>query len=97
MNGQWTFTPPDRRSLTVAIASSDFYSRIKVYGPDSVLRGTSVASGFMASSMLVLSGDLCGEGEYTIVVDSRIDYHWGDYTLTLTPGGLIWDSANPSC
>ena len=47
--------------------------------------------------MLVLSGDLCGEGEYTIVVDSRIDYHWGDYTLTLTPGGLIWDSANPSC
>ena len=96
-NSQWTFIPADRRSLTVSVATTDFSSRIKVYDPNVVLLRTSVASGEKNSSVLLLSGDLCVDGEYTIVVESRIDYHSGNFTLTLTPGTELWDLAKPSC
>jgi len=94
---QWTFTGDSSISLTISVASVDIYSSIKVYYPDATLVKQSVNTGNRDSTLVVTSGEMCTAGDYTIVVESRFDYHKGNYTMTLVPGVQLWDEVNPSC
>ena len=84
-------------SLTISVVSTDFYSSIKVYNPDSTLQKQSFSAGDRNSTVVLTSGEMCALGDYTIVVQSTSDYHKGNYTMTITPGGQLWDEINPSC